>query len=152
MVKQICNNCFGVYEARRASAKYCSAACNQQAYRKRHGQPDRRIFDAFGIKERITCKHCHEAFYWSGKGRKPKFCRASCRVMNNRKLVWASAQFVMAMNGQALGWTMAECERHVKDVGTTAIINWAKSAGWEYSASTHRFWKKSIPMWETKNA
>jgi hypothetical protein len=39
---------------------------------------------------RFTCQHCHRKFTWQGRGRRPRFCRASCRqqAYERRRRSW----------------------------------------------------------------
>jgi len=150
VINKICSQCFNVFEARRSNAKFCSPACKQKAHRIKHGQNN----TAFGswadaTKTRYACKHCHNGFYGSGKGRTPKFCSNSCRVSANRFKHAASFKFVKKMNGSSLGWSDYECFVHVQDSGTAAIETWANKTGWEYSYATRSFWsrKENKGLW-----
>lgn len=144
MRSKICSTCYNPYEAKRSNAKYCSDACKQKAHRIRGGQNN----NAFGIwaersRTRYACKHCHNGFWGSGKGRTPKFCSNSCRVSANRFKHAASFRFVKMMNGSSLGWSDFECYSHVQDLGTDAIEQWAVKVGWEYSYQSRCFWSKA---------
>lgn len=149
MITLICKHCFGHFEARRSSAKYCSNSCRQTDYRIRHGQrTDKRFSDDLQLpkNERHHCKNCGKSFFSKGKGRTPLFCSNSCRVSSNRYKRAAAFKFVKSMNGAALGWSDYDCFMHVEQSGTDAIEKWAIAAGWEYSYTTHRFWKRSAEM------
>jgi len=78
----MCEGCGDIVEVARVSAKYCSSACKQKAWRIKNG-----LQLARGEKkvqtERCTCKHCGKGFWQSGKGRKARFCSNSCRQMAN---------------------------------------------------------------------
>lgn len=95
MKASCCETCGIGFDARRASAKYCSAACRQKALRIRKGQPIAAPKEMKrNANKRHTCPHCGGGFWQPIYGRKRKFCSNSCRVSANKFLQTAIKQLL----------------------------------------------------------
>jgi len=128
MIQVACKQCWFVFEARRSSAKFCSAACRQKNHRQEKGQPIAKE-TKFTAEHRSHCEHCGDGFWQSGKGRKAKFCSNSCRQLANRAKISAAFRWYR----KARKISDYEAFSFVESVGTDAIDRLAEADGWHYS-------------------
>lgn len=84
MVTKVCKQCWFEFEARRSTAKFCSAACRQKNHRSNNTVSSTAAAYHRTIDERLTCPHCGKGYWKSIKGRPAKYCSNSCRSSANR--------------------------------------------------------------------
>lgn len=103
MQMKYCKVCDNGFFCRRQSAKFCSPACRQLDYRRRHGQTVVRSEVARktveGLSSREKCPNCGAYFWTNTTGRKRIFCSDSCRVSANRSKRAAAYKALMATQG-----------------------------------------------------
>ena len=87
-----CAGCRCAFFSSNPRQKYCDNACKQLGYRQRKKMHRKTEQDMENLMDAILfrihkkrCAYCGESLTWSGKGRKPKYCSASCRTMAYRQ-------------------------------------------------------------------
>lgn len=100
-----CEHCRKAYTPTRVSQKYCSQACRQAAYRKRHSTPKRKPkAKPEPVLHPATCKHCGGQFWAANK--RQIFCGVSCRTRHyqeKRKAVVVALSEVFAIDQDHAG-------------------------------------------------
>lgn len=137
MLNMICETCGWGFEARRSSAKYCSAACRQKALRQRKGQPTKVTKELKREQDkRHTCPHCHGGFWQPIYGRKRKYCSNSCRVSANRFLQYAIINLMRKLRQRdyAMGNFIA-----AKNIGSDNFVRYVERLGFRYSYTLRTF-------------
>lgn len=82
-----CWTCKKNFTSLRRTARYCSNACKQKAWRLQHGQEmgetEAKQLTKY-VLSRKKCEYCGDSFFVNKKGRPTQFCKPSHKVMYNR--------------------------------------------------------------------
>lgn len=120
MIQLFCQVCGHDFEARRASARYCSPACKQKQYRVLHGQKmtkkeaRTRVNVCESAEKR--CPNCNRRIPPKlGKGRVRKFCSNGCRAMYHRAK--ENAAIRATGFGNYHGQTLSVMDKALKELG-----------------------------------
>lgn len=135
MLECNCLYCGATFEARRDSAKWCSARCRQAAYRYRQAAQDG-IEPVPAIRR---CEHCHKLFRPQIRTQKARFCNPRCRALYahyKARGERVAIQRAMLMTDQQYADFRERTKRGVRWM-------WLERLGFRYSSVT-RQWEKSV--------
>lgn len=135
MIECNCVWCGGGFEARRDSAKWCSARCRQAAYRYRQA--------AQGGIEPVPhvrrCEHCQKLFRPQIRTGKARFCGAKCRALY--------AYYKSRAERRAIQRSLLMTDDQYEDFHDRTKRGvrwlWLERLGFRYSPMT-RQWEKAI--------
>ena len=132
-----CPICSERFTPARKSARFCSPACKQKAYRRRAARRKPPAPPAAPALEASTCAHCQRG-YFADRAHPSLYCSTRCKNASWRMRRAAAVDTVAAVLRQA-GKPCDDAADIVEFAGLAQITESLAALGWRYDYSSRSF-------------